>query len=43
MSSNRIAELRHKKNMTLKELGNALNMRDNTLSQYENNKREPKL
>ena len=29
--------------MTLKELGNALNMRDNTLSQYENNKREPKL
>ncbi|WP_242360938.1 helix-turn-helix domain-containing protein [Limosilactobacillus antri] len=43
MSSNRIAELRHKKNMTLKELGNTLNMRDNTLSQYENNKREPKL
>ena len=43
MSSNRIAELRHKKNMTLKELGNALNMRDNTLSQYENNKREPKV
>lgn len=29
--------------MTLKELGLALNMRDNTLSQYENSKREPKL
>ncbi len=43
VTENRIKELRHKKNMTLKELGNALNMRDNTLSQYENNKREPKL
>ncbi|MCC4467627.1 helix-turn-helix domain-containing protein [Limosilactobacillus reuteri] len=43
VTENRIRELRHKKNMTLKELGNALSMRDNTLSQYENNKREPKL
>ena len=43
VTENRIRELRHKKNMTLKDLGNALSMRDNTLSQYENNKREPKL
>ncbi|WP_225433483.1 helix-turn-helix domain-containing protein [Limosilactobacillus reuteri] len=43
VTENRIRELRHKKNMTLKELGNALSMRDNTLNQYENNKREPKL
>ena len=43
VTENRIRELRHKKNMTLKELGNALRMRDNTLSQYENNTRVPKL
>ncbi|MBP2056988.1 transcriptional regulator with XRE-family HTH domain [Lactobacillus colini] len=40
--SNRIKELRKKKNLTLRELGEALKMRDNTLSQYENEKRNPK-
>lgn len=39
---NRLKELRTSKNLTLKELGKAVGMRDNTLSQYENGKREPK-
>lgn len=40
--SNRIKELRQEKNLTLKELGDALGLRDNTLSQYETGKRTPK-
>lgn len=40
---NRIAELRKRKSLTLKELGNKISMRDNTLSQYETGKREPKI
>ncbi|MGM0333681.1 helix-turn-helix domain-containing protein [Enterococcus sp. AZ050] len=40
---NRIAELRKEKGLTLKELGKALNIRDNTLSQYETGKRNPQL
>ncbi|MBD5429331.1 helix-turn-helix transcriptional regulator [Lactobacillus sp.] len=39
---NRIKELRKKENLTLKALGEALKMRDNTLSRYENEKRIPK-
>lgn len=39
---NRIAELRKEKKMTLKELGEALGIRDNTLSQYETGKRTPR-
>lgn len=39
----RIAELRKEKNMTLKELGTVLGIRDNTLSQYETGKRNPQL
>lgn len=38
---NRIAELRKEKNMTLKQLAKELNIRDNTLSQYETGKRNP--
>lgn len=38
---NRIAELRKEKNMTLKQLAEELNIRDNTLSQYETGKRNP--
>ena len=38
---NRIKELRKEKNLTLKELGEKVGMRDNTLSQYENEKRNP--
>ena len=40
---NRLKELRHKKNLTLRELGEKVGMRNSTLSQYEANKREPKL
>lgn len=39
---NRIKELRQKNNLTLKQLGQKLNMLDSTLSQYENEKRKPK-
>lgn len=38
---NRIKELRKEKGLTLKELGEKVGMRDNTLSQYENEKRNP--
>lgn len=38
---NRIKELRLERGMTLKELGEALGVRDNTLSQYETGKRNP--
>lgn len=40
---NRIGELRREKGLTLKEMGSLLNIRDNTLSQYETGKREPQL
>ena len=40
---NRLKKLRHKKNLTLRELGEKVGMRNSTLSQYETNKREPKL
>lgn len=40
---NRLAELRKEKNLTLKELGKKINMRDNTLSQYETGKRRPNV
>lgn len=40
---NRIKELREKNNLTLKELGQKTGMANNTLSQYETGKREPKL
>ena len=38
---NRLAEIRNKKGLTLKELGKKIGMRDNTLSQYETGKRKP--
>ena len=40
---NRLKELRHEKNLTLRELGEKVGMRNSTLSQYETNKLEPKL
>lgn len=40
---NRIAELRKEKGLTLKKLAEELNVRDNTLSQYETGKRSPQL
>ncbi|MCE0455488.1 helix-turn-helix domain-containing protein [Staphylococcus haemolyticus] len=40
---NRIAELRKEKGMTLKQLAEKFNIRDNTLSQYETGKRSPQL
>lgn len=40
---NRIGELRRSKGLTLKKMGELLNIRDNTLSQYETGKREPQL
>lgn len=41
--SNRLKELRHKNNLTLKELGKKVSMLDSTLSQYENEKRNPSI
>lgn len=40
---NRIAELRKEKGLTLKQLGEILEVRDSTLSQYETGKRNPQL
>ena len=40
---NRLKELRQKNNLTLKESGQKIGMANNTLSQYETGKREPKL
>ena len=40
---NRLRELREKNNLPLKELGQKTGMANNTLSQYETGKREPKL
>ena len=39
---NRIAELRKERGLTLKQLGTSLEIRDNTLSQYETGKRQPR-
>lgn len=41
--TNRLKELRKEHGLTLKELGEQLGMPNNTLSQYETGKREPKL
>lgn len=41
--SNRIAELRKEHGLTLKQMGDELGIRDNTLSQYETEQRQPKL
>lgn len=40
---NRIKELRNKNNLTLRALGQKVNMSSSQLSQYETGKREPKL
>lgn len=40
---NRLKELRQERHLTLKQLGQEVNMRDNTLSQYETGKRNPKF
>lgn len=39
---NRIKELRKEEGLTLKQMGQLLNMPDSTLSQYENGRRKPK-
>lgn len=41
--SNRLKELRQKNNLTLKELGKKIDIPNNSLSQYENGKRQPKI
>lgn len=41
--SNRIAETRKKKGLTLRQLGDMVGLGDNTISRYETGKREPKL
>lgn len=40
---NRLRKLRQRKGLTLKELGEKVGLKDNTISQYETGKREPKL
>ena len=40
---NRLKELRNKNNLTLRALGQKVNMSSSRLSQYETGKREPKL
>lgn len=40
---NRIKELRQKNNLTLRALGEKINMSSSRLSQYETGKREPRL
>lgn len=42
LKMNRIKELRKEKGLTLKQMGQLLNMLDSTLSQYENGRRKPK-
>lgn len=41
--NNRIKELREKNNLTLRGLGDKVNMSSSRISQYETGKREPKL
>lgn len=43
MMKNRIKELRQKNHLTLKEVSQKIGMANNTISQYETGKREPKL
>ena len=38
---NRIAELRREKGLTLQQVGDAVGVGNNTISRYENGKREP--
>lgn len=40
---NRLKELREQKHLTLQELGDKLGLANNTLSQYETGKRQPRL
>lgn len=40
---NRIKEIRQKNSLTLKELGSKIGIPNNSLSQYENGRRQPKL
>ena len=40
---NRLREIRKEKGLTLNEVGKQLDLKNNTLSQYETEKREPKL
>lgn len=40
---NRIAELRKEKGLTLQQVADAIGVGNNTISRYENGKREPKL
>lgn len=40
---NRLKELRMENNLTLRELGKQLRMKNSTLSQYEMERREPKI
>lgn len=40
---NRLREVRKEKSLTLNEVGKQLGLKNNTLSQYETGKREPKL
>ena len=42
-SHNRIAELRKEKGLTLQQVADAIGVGNNTISRYENGKREPKL
>lgn len=39
--NNRIRELRKKRKMTMKQLGDVLDLAESTISQYENGKRQP--
>lgn len=39
---NRLKELRKEKGVSLKKLGEAIGIKDNTLSQYETGKRQPR-
>ena len=39
---NRIKQLRQKNHLTLQDLGQAVGLKNNTLSRYENEKRKPK-
>lgn len=39
---NRLKELRKEKGVSLKKLSTAIGVKDNTLSQYETNKRQPR-
>ena len=41
--NNRIRQLRKQKNLTMKQLGEALGLAESTISQYETGKREPDI